>query len=178
MSANAIRQETGNGIMSLPKMAPIDAIDEQIINQLAQNARATYADIGAIVRLSAPAVKRRVDRLLAAKIITGFTTRVNYDALGGATEGYVELYCRDNTSPAELARILEQVPEVVSACTVTGAADAVLLIRTTDTRRFESVVERINAASAVLRTHSMIVMAHLVRPGRTPERTASRVGQR
>ena len=45
-------------------MDRLDGIDEQILAELAQHARATFADIGERVNLSAPAVKRRVDRML------------------------------------------------------------------------------------------------------------------
>ena len=43
-------------------MDRMDGTDEQILAELAQDARATYAEIGQRVNLSAPAVKRRVDR--------------------------------------------------------------------------------------------------------------------
>ena len=43
----------------------MDAIDYRIIDQLRQNARAGYGDIGDEVGLSASAVKRRVDKLVA-----------------------------------------------------------------------------------------------------------------
>ena len=45
-------------------MLRMDAIDHRIISSLVANARSSYAEIGSAVGLSAPAVKRRVDRLL------------------------------------------------------------------------------------------------------------------
>ena len=44
----------------------LDAIDRTILDLLAENARRTFGDIGKRVGLSAPAVKRRIDRLEAA----------------------------------------------------------------------------------------------------------------
>ena len=79
-----------------------DELDGRIVAVLVGNARATYAEVGAKVGLSAPAVKRRVDRLLASGAITGFAARVNPSAMGWTTEAYVELFCRGRTSPAEL----------------------------------------------------------------------------
>nr|WP_284253890.1 AsnC family transcriptional regulator [Pseudolysinimonas kribbensis] len=43
----------------------MDSLDYGIIDLLRQNSRAGYADIGDRVGLSASAVKRRVDRLVA-----------------------------------------------------------------------------------------------------------------
>ena len=40
-----------------------DDLDRKIVAALIADARATYAEVGALIGLSAPAVKRRVDRL-------------------------------------------------------------------------------------------------------------------
>ena len=69
----------------------MDAIDYRIIDQLRQNARAGYGDIGDVVGLSASAVKRRVDKLVADKVIRAFTVQVDPAVDGLAVEAYVEL---------------------------------------------------------------------------------------
>ena len=115
----------------------MDNIDTRIIVALVRNARASYAVIGNEVGLSAPAVKRRVDRLRAAGAITGFSARVDPVAMGWTTEAYVELFCGGRTSPEEIAVGVRRYPEVVDACTVTGEADALIHIRAADVRHFE-----------------------------------------
>src|SRR6516162_9096039 len=106
----------------------LDALDRQIVAALLGNARATYAEVGAKVGLSAPAVKRRVDRLLASGAITGFAARVNPSAMGWTTEAYVELFCRGRTSPSGITAAVSKYPEVIGAATITGEADALLHI--------------------------------------------------
>src|ERR1700736_4275380 len=139
----------------------LDEIDARIVTALIRDARASYAVIGNEVGLSAPAVKRRVDRLRSAAAITGFSARVDPSALGWTTEAYVELFCRGRTSPAEIAAAVGKHPEVIDACTVTGEADALLRIRAADMRHFEQVVERIGAEPLVVRTRSVIVLSRL-----------------
>ncbi|MDI2128383.1 Lrp/AsnC family transcriptional regulator [Yinghuangia seranimata] len=141
----------------------IDALDSGIIAALIDDARATYAEIGAKVGLSAPAVKRRVDRLLETGVITGFSAAVEPSALGWTTEAFVELYCRGRTSPDDIARALAKHPEVVSASTVTGDADAVIHLLASDVQQFEKVLERIGAEPFVVRTKSSVVLSRLVR---------------
>jgi DNA-binding Lrp family transcriptional regulator len=80
----------------------MDDIDARIVAFLVRDARASYALICGEVGLSAPAVKRRVDRLRAAGAITGFSARVDPAAMGWTTEAYVELYCGGRTSPEEI----------------------------------------------------------------------------
>jgi DNA-binding Lrp family transcriptional regulator len=152
----------------------LDEIDARIITVLIRDARTSYAVIGGEVGLSAPAVKRRVDRLRASGAITGFTARVDPAALGWTTEAYVELFCGGSTSPEVIAAAVRRHPEVADACTVTGDADALVHIRAADVRHFEQVVERIAAEPFVQRTRSVIVLSRLVEradsfapPGRT-----------
>ena len=141
----------------------IDDIDRQIVALLRENARRSFKDIGERVSLSAPAVKRRVDRLRATGAITGFTVRVDPAALGWETEGFVEIYCRHNTSPETIRRGLEHYQEVVAASTVTGDADAIVQVFASDMRHFERVLERIAGEPFVERTKSVLVLSPLLR---------------
>ena len=155
-----------NHVLCFPGLAcgamSLDDIDARIITVLIRDARASYAVIGDEVGLSAPAVKRRVDRLRASGAITGFTARVDPAALGWTTEAYVELFCGGSTSPEVIAAAVRRHPEVADACTVTGEADALVHIRAADIRHFEQVVERIAAEPFVQRTRSVIVLSRLV----------------
>ncbi|PJE95076.1 AsnC family transcriptional regulator [Streptomyces carminius] len=141
----------------------LNQLDERIVRALAEDARRSYADIGAEVGLSAPAVKRRVDRLREQGAITGFTVRVDPAVLGWETEGFIEMYCRHKTSPEDIRRGLSRYPEVVSASTVTGDADAVVQVFAADMRHFERVLERIAGEPFVERTRSVLVLSPLVR---------------
>ena len=140
----------------------MDNIDRKILDLLRQNSRAGYGDIGGVVGLSASAVKRRVDRLVADGVIRGFTIQVDPNVDGLATEAYVELFCRGTVAPEELKRILSNVPEVVDAGTVTGSADAIVHMRSRDIASLEVALERIRLASNVDHTRSAIVLSHLI----------------
>jgi DNA-binding Lrp family transcriptional regulator len=145
---------------------PLDALDAKIVAHLIRDARASYAEIGTDVGLSAPAVKRRVDRLRGTGVIKGFTARVDPQALGWTTEALVEVYCEPRTSPAALLSCLEHHPEVVRADTVTGKADAVVRLLAADIRHLEEVLERLRSEPVVLTTRSTVVLNRLLeRPG-------------
>lgn len=143
----------------------MDNIDRKILDLLRQNARAGYGDIGGIVGLSASAVKRRVDRLVADGVIRGFTIKVDPAVDGMATEAYVELFCRGTVAPDELRRILSGVPEVVDAGTVTGSADAIVHIRSRDIPSLELALEKVRIAPNVDHTRSAIVLSRLIQRG-------------
>ncbi|BBY98674.1 AsnC family transcriptional regulator [Mycolicibacterium fallax] len=147
----------------------LDATDEQILAALTDNARATFAEIGARVNLSAPAVKRRVDRLLDLGVIRGFTTVVDRSALGWHTEAYVQVYCQGAIAPAELRRAWEDIPEVLSAATVTGTADAILHVLARDMQHLESALERIRSRADLKRSESIVVLTNLIDRSRTAD---------
>jgi DNA-binding Lrp family transcriptional regulator len=140
----------------------IDAVDQRIIASLVADARASYAEIGARVSLSAPAVKRRVDRLRAGGVIRGFTAVVDPRAIGWNTEAFVELYCTGRTTPAQIAMASRRHPEVVGAYTVSGEADALVHLRAADIAHLEQALERLRAEPFVTSTRSMIVLSRLV----------------
>jgi haloacetate dehalogenase len=135
------------------------------------NARATFAEIGTEVGLSAPAVQRRVDRLVASGAIRGFTALIDPDVLGWQTEAYVEIYCKGTVAHGQLQRSLERVPEVVGAATVSGTADALVHMLASDGKQLERALERIRDEPNVDLTRSVIVLSRLIdRPGPEPMR--------
>jgi DNA-binding Lrp family transcriptional regulator len=146
----------------------IDGTDQQIIASLMADARASYAEIGAKVSLSAPAVKRRVDRLRAAGVIRGFTAIIDPAAIGWTTEAFVELFCTGRTTPAQISAMARKDPAVVGAYTVSGEADAIVHLRAADIAHLEQALERLRAESFVTSTRSMIVLSRLVESAATP----------
>jgi DNA-binding Lrp family transcriptional regulator len=145
----------------------MDSIDGRVIGCLLRNARAPFAEIGAEVGLSAPAVKRRVDRLVSSGAIRGFTALIDPDVLGWQTEAYIELYCKGTVAPEDLRRSLEQVPEIVGAATVSGTADALVHMLASDVKQLERALERIRDEPNVDHTRSVIVLSRLIDRPRT-----------
>lgn len=143
-------------------MDRLDETDERILAELTDNARATFAEIGEKVNLSAPAVKRRVDRMLDTGVIKGFTTVIDRNALGWNTEAYVQVYCHGRISPAELRAAWEGIPEIVSAATVTGTSDAILHVLARDMQHLETALERIRSSADIERSESIVVLSDLI----------------
>lgn len=140
----------------------MDDVDHRIVTLLLEDARRTFADIGAKVRLSAPAVKRRVDRLEDAGVIRGYTALLGAEGREWRTEAFVELWAGDRTSVDEIRQSVQDHPEVAAAYTVTGDADALLHLRAADTEHLERALERIRADENVVRTRTQLVLTTLL----------------
>jgi DNA-binding Lrp family transcriptional regulator len=144
----------------------MDAQDRQIIALLVEDGRRTYDDIAGRVALSAPAVKRRVDRLRARGTLQGFTAVVDPGALGDSTEALIELFYAPGTLLDAVAHTLRGHPEVVEAWSVTGEADAIARVRTQSNADLERLIMDLQRDGLVQRTRSQVVMSRLVsRPG-------------
>jgi len=140
----------------------LDQTDERILAELTEHARATFAEIGEKVNLSAPAVKRRVDRMLDTGVIKGFTTVIDRNAVGWNTEAYVQLFCHGRIAPDQLQAAWVDIPEVVSAATVTGTSDAMLHVLARDMRHLEAALERIRSSADIERSESIVVLSNLI----------------
>jgi DNA-binding Lrp family transcriptional regulator len=139
----------------------MDAIDRQIVALLRQDARRSYQSIGQRVSLSAPAIKRRVDRLEADGVLQGYAALVDPGRFGWNTHAFVALYCEGRMAAAEVRAAVERHPEVEAAYTVAGEASAMLHVRARDTSHLEEALERIRDHPGVTRTQTQIVLSTL-----------------
>ncbi len=139
-----------------------DDLDQQIVAALVQNGRATFAELGDAVGLSAPATKRRVDRLVDEGTISGFTAIVDPASSGSPLEAFLELHCRGTVSPDTIRAIVDPYPAVKAAYTVSGDADALVHLRCADVAELEHTLELIRADDRVVRTSTVIVLSRLL----------------
>src|SRR4051794_13324458 len=139
----------------------MDDIDRQIVALLRQNARRSFESIGMRVSLSAPAVKRRVDRLEAAGVIRGYSAQVDPGRYGWDTHAVVALYCEGRMAAREVRAVVASHPEVTAAYTVAGDASAVLHVRARDTEHLERTLERLRDNPGVTRTQTQVVLSTL-----------------
>jgi DNA-binding Lrp family transcriptional regulator len=141
----------------------MDDIDRKIVALLRENARRSFKDIGGYVHLTAPAVKRRVDRLEEEGVLLGYTAIVDPQAFGWHAEAFVDLYCEGYMPGAAVKRAVEKEPGVVSAHTVAGEASAMLHVRANDTKDLEDTLERIRSTDGITRTVTEVVLSTLLR---------------
>lgn len=151
--------------MLSPTLFIVDELDGRIITELTRDGRATLSEVGSAVGLSAPAVKRRIDRLLDDGVVVGFAAIVDPTAMGWGIEALVQVFCQGRIAPSALRDAWEPIPEIVSASTVAGSADAVVRVRARDVRHLEETLERIRGSAAIERTESTIVLSRLIDRG-------------
>ena len=136
----------------------LDATDLEIIELLRRDARRTLADVAERVSLSAPAVKRRVDRLESDGVITGYTVLVDHSRLGQPLQAFTELRFAGNLPVDEIAGIADDIPEVQTIFTTAGDPDALAWIRVRDVDDLKRVIDLLRRSGRVTGTKTLMVL--------------------
>ena len=97
----------------------LDALDQQIVQLLIENARSSYSEIGQQVGISRVAVKARIHALEERGVIEEYTTIVNPQRISGAVSCYFEIETQPDAL-TEVERILKQNDTITQIYRVTG----------------------------------------------------------
>jgi Lrp/AsnC family leucine-responsive transcriptional regulator len=136
----------------------LDSVDDEIVALLREDGRRTLSDIGERVALSAPAVKRRIDRLERIGVITGYTAVVDHAKLGRPLEAFCELRFAGNTKVADIAGVAAHLAEVEAVYTTAGDPDALVLIRVRDVADLTRVIDLLRRSGRVTGTKTLMVL--------------------
>ena len=140
------------------RMHSLDATDYQLIELLRGDARQRLSDLGAQVNLSVSAVKRRIDRLEAAGVITGYRAVMDQSKLGRHLEAFTELTFACDTKVADISAVAETLPEVQAVFTTAGDPDALVWIRVKDVADLTRVIDLLRRSPGVTCTKTLMVL--------------------
>ena len=97
----------------------LDALDQQIVQLLIENARSSYSEIGQKVGISRVAVKQRIQALEQRGVIEEYTTVINPQKISGAVSCYFEIETQPDAL-TEVEQILKGNDVVTQIYRVTG----------------------------------------------------------
>jgi Lrp/AsnC family transcriptional regulator, leucine-responsive regulatory protein len=135
----------------------VDVVDQRILRALEENARLTYAAIGARAGLAPSSVHDRVRKLERSGTIKGYKAMVDLDRVGLPITAFVSLALRPESPPDIPGRIAE-FPIVQSCYSVAGDNSYVLLVRAPSTTALEELLDALRAKLEVT-TRSTIVLS-------------------
>jgi Lrp/AsnC family leucine-responsive transcriptional regulator len=149
----------------------LDRTDHEILALLEEHARRTMGDIAERVALSTSAVKRRIDRMEQAGVITGYTVVVDHAKIGRPIQAFTEVRFAGTADMGEIRSAAIRLPEVQAVFTTAGDPDALVWIRVPDVERLGQVIEQLRRSGRVTGTKTLIVLGTWTR-----QRTLSTVG--
>lgn len=138
----------------------VDANDLKLIEQLLKHARSTWAELGTLLGLSAPAAADRVHKLEERGIIKGYSALINPESVGLGLGALISVVLE---RPEYKANFLEKVfdlPEIQECHHVAGEEDYVIKVICKGTRDLERLIsEEIKSVKGVIKTKTTIVLS-------------------
>jgi Lrp/AsnC family leucine-responsive transcriptional regulator len=126
-----------------------DQRDLAILAALQRDGRATFADVGARVGLSASAVHDRVRKLEQQGVIRGYRAVVDPEAVGLFVTALIAAIPLDPQQPDDLPERVREFPEVEDCLSVAGDANYILKVRTRTTAELEDLIRRLREKAGV-----------------------------
>ena len=125
----------------MPK-ASLDAADHQILAALNDNARISMTDLGRLLGMSPQSAADRLRRLEDLTVISGFTVKLDREALGLAVGAYIRI----RPAMGELPRVmglLAEIPEIVECDRITGDDCFIAKVFVARIEDLERVIDRL-----------------------------------
>jgi Lrp/AsnC family leucine-responsive transcriptional regulator len=138
------------------------ALDEtgwQILEELQQNGRISFAELGRRVGLTLPAVAERVRKMEDAGIITGFHAEVDPARIGLPIAAFIRISVVGDVF-ARVAKAIRDMPEVLECHRGTGADSFTLKVAVESVQHLERVIDELTPFGT---TSTSIVLSTLVK---------------
>ena len=138
-------------------MENIDALDLKILGIISVNARIPFKDVAAVCGVSRAAIHQRVQRLIAAGVITGSGYTVCPKSIGYSTCTYVGIKLERGSMYKRVAAELDKIPEIVECHFTTGPYTMLVKLYSRDNEHLMDLLNtRIQEISGAISTETLI----------------------
>jgi len=132
-----------------PHFVELDTIAWKILENLQQDARMSFAELGRKVGLSTPAVAERVRRLEEAGVITGYHATVDISKLGVPIHVLMRLTIPGgDLQIGRTVTAIKELPEITRCHRITGDESFVIEAHLVSVRHLESLIDKLSAFGA------------------------------
>jgi DNA-binding Lrp family transcriptional regulator len=136
----------------------IDDLDQQLIALLRADSRKPAATLAAALNVSRGTVQNRIDRLVKAGVIQGFTIKTRPDVEANRVRAIMTIAIEGERSPA-VVRVLKGFPEVSAVHTTNGRWDLVAELEVDTLAAFSHALDRIRQIEGIASTETSILLA-------------------
>jgi len=158
MSTPSIRRDT-----------PLKPLDVKALNLLMRNGRATWAELGQLLGLSAPSAADRVRKLEQRGVIRGYAALVDPASAGHPLTAYVSVSLASHRDRAAFLRAISKMENVAECHHVAGDDDYLLKVRCRGTQDLDHLLAKaLKDKLRVARTRTTIVLSTAKESVRVP----------
>src|SRR3954447_9067767 len=141
----------------------LDAIDVRLLKELETDADRPNVELARLVGLSPAATLNRVRRLKDSGVVRRITARLDSAAAGFSLQVYllVTLARHDEAAERRFNAEVAALENVISADTVAGETDAILMIAARDVAELHVVLSRLSTRGGAQRLITLLRLAEL-----------------
>ena len=122
--------------------------------------RATWAELGQLLDLSAPSAADRVRKLEEAKVITGYAALLDPNAVGYPLTAFIFVTLANSRNRAVFLRAIAKMEQVSECHHVAGDDDYLLKVRCRTTADLDNLLaKQLKDKLGIARTRTTIVLA-------------------
>ena len=140
----------------------LDKMDLKILKILQENAKITNLQLSAEIGLSPAPTLERVKKLEASKLIRGYYTQLDHEALGIGISAIIQITLTRQVENAisNFKKEINKIPEILECYQVTGNADYVLIVMLKDIRDFEALIsQKLSKMEEIEQMQTMVVLS-------------------
>lgn len=135
----------------------MDHLDTRLIALLRENARTPIATLAKVLQVSRGTVQNRIERLLADRVLLGFTVRTTPEAASHRIRAVTMV--RTEGDADQVIRTMRGYPEVRALHTTNGRWDIVAELATDTLQEFDDVLRRIGKVKGVANTETSLLLS-------------------
>lgn len=138
----------------------MDTLDKKALALLMRHGRATWAELGETLGLSAPSAADRVRKLEEAKVITGYAAVLDATAVGYPLTAFIFVTLASQRNRSAFLRAIAKMPQVTECHHVAGDDDYLLKARCRTTADLDDLLaKQLKEKLGIARTRTTIVLA-------------------
>ena len=120
----------------------LDKLDRKILSLLKENSRASFAEMGRSIGLSASSVRERIQRLTDSGVIQKFTIELNQEHLGFELQAFI-LIKLFSGKLKKFITIVNEFEEVQNSYRVTGSQNVLMKVTLKDQKHLQNFLDKI-----------------------------------
>ena len=156
----------------------MDDLDVTLIELFAAEPRIGVLEASRRLGVARGTVQARLDKLAAQGVVTGWGPDLSPDALGYPVTAFLTLEIRQGAGHDAVGAHLAQIPEVLEACTITGAGDMWCRLVARSNTDLQRVIDAVLSDAGIVRSSTVIALATQIPYRVLPLMDASVAGHR
>ena len=154
---------------SLNREYTIDTLDRKVLKLLMRSGRATWAELGQLLGLSAPSAAERVRKLEQRGVIRGYAALIDPASVGRPLTAYISVSLASHRNRAAFLRAIAKMEQIAECHHVAGDDDYLLKVRCRGTQDLDHLLAKeLKEKLGVARTRTTIVLSTAKESVRVP----------